>query len=473
MQQAEPRHTPGSTRPVHPRRRLLLVSYHYPPSEETGALRWQRLTAIAARYGWDVDAISLAASSATRSDQRRLDELPPGTGVFGVPRPTLMAERIQRLVLKLWHGMRPEVGKSDPAPTPRSRKSFLMRHEIRWVTGGPRTLLRAWGAWLTHAQDQAWSKAATSEGLQVGRRHPPDLVISCGPPHMAHMVGRQLAAAFDVPFVMDMRDPWSLVPSVPEDRAHPLWYVLATRAEARCISQAALIVMNTPGAAAAMEAKWPGAWIISVMNGWDEEEIPEAPWPRQFRVVYAGVIYIDRTPRPFFRAAARVVRTMGLTESDFEIRLIGDVRAHDGVDVRQMAAEEGVDRYVRIMPAAPRPMVLSEYAEAALLLSLPQDSELAVPSKVFEYMRFPAWILAQSGAQTATGMVLRDTAAFAIDPADIDSTTAALTAFVRDFHAGRRPEPLAAGGRYSREAEARKLFEALESLLGPRPAPGF
>ena len=213
-----------------------------------------------------------------------------------------------------------------------------------------------------------------------------------------------------------------------------------------------------------MQARWPSANVISVMNGWDEEEIPQAPWPRQFRVVYAGVIYLDRTPRPFFRAAAMVIRAMNLTEDDFQIRLIGYVQAHEGADVGQMAREEGVDRFVQILPAAPRREVLKEYAEAALLLSLPQDSELALPSKVFEYMRFPAWILAQSGPRSATGMVLQDAGAYVIEPMDIETTAAALAACVREFQAGRRPTPIAAGGRYSREAEAEKLFEALDTL---------
>ena len=119
---------------------------------------------------------------------------------------------------------------------------------------------------------------------------------------------------------------------------------------------------------------------------------------------------------------------------------------------------------MKILPHAPRSEILKEYAEAALLLSLPQDSALAVPSKVFEYMRFPSWILAQSGPTTAVGIALKDSAAFVIEPTDIESTAAALAACIREFRAGQRPEPAASDGRYSRASEARKLFEALDSL---------
>lgn len=457
--------------PDTPVRRLLLVSYHYPPSEATGALRWQQLTRIAAQYGWRVDAISLAPGELPRQDPRRLAQLPAETRLFGVAQPKLVAERLEHMLWRVWNALRPRPRPSTGAdrPVTAAEPATSPSQGFPWISGGPRTLLRAWNVWLSSTRERAWSQAACETGERIGRQDPPDLVISCGPPHFAaHLAGRRLAARFNVPYVMDLRDPWSLQPRLPDDLAHPLWFTMSRRAEAACVKAASLVVMNTRGAAAAMQARWPGKRVITAMNGWDEEEIPEAPWSAQFRVLYAGVIYLDRTPRPFFRAAAIVAREMNLTESDFEIRLIGDVQAHEGSDVRQMAREEGVDRFVRILPSAPRPEVLKEYAAAALLLSLPQDSELALPSKVFEYMRFPAWILAQSGPKSATGSLLLEAGAFAIEPGEIDATAAVLRTCVREFRAGHRPAPLAREGRYSRAAEAARLFEALDTLIPRR-----
>ena len=50
------------------------------------------------------------------------------------------------------------------------------------------------------------------------------------------------------------------------------------------------------------EQAWPGRRVLSILNGWDEEPLPVRPWPSQFRIVFAGSIYLDRTPRPFFRS---------------------------------------------------------------------------------------------------------------------------------------------------------------------------
>jgi hypothetical protein len=237
------------------------------------------------------------------------------------------------------------------------------------------------------------------------------------------------------------------------------------------MAEASLVVMNTPKAAAAMATKWPGAEVISVMNGWDDEPIPKSPWPSQFRVVYAGSIYIDRSPQPLFRAVAEAVQRLGATPADFQVRLIGSVGMFGTTSVMELAREEGVAEYVQVLPAMPRNDVLQQYSEAAILLSLPQDTQLAIPSKVFEHIRQPAWVLAQSARDSATGDVLNGTSAFVVEPHDSEAITEILVRCYGEFRAGRRPEPIAVEGRFSRASEGARLFEAFEALVAGKGKP--
>jgi hypothetical protein len=264
---------------------------------------------------------------------------------------------------------------------------------------------------------------------------------------------------------MDMRDTWTVETRLHEDMASPLWFWAAERDEARCVSRADLVVMNTPLAAQAMEAKWPGRKMIAVMNGWDQEPLIEEAWPDQFRIVYAGSIYIDRTPMPSFRAAADVIRQLRLSPAEFEIRLIGSVDEFAGQSVAQLAEQAGIQHYVRLLPAMPRTEVLREYAQAAVLLSLPQGLRYAIPSKVFEYLRLPAWVMVQADAGSASAHLLRGSKALVVDPLDVGRMTELLLQCYREFKSGHRPEPLARDGRWSRAGEGAKLFEALESLV--------
>src|SRR4029450_9367350 len=63
-------------------RRLLLLSYHFPPGQSVGALRWQQLSFHAAEHGWGLDVITLHPSSVSDPDMRRAARLTPGTRVY-------------------------------------------------------------------------------------------------------------------------------------------------------------------------------------------------------------------------------------------------------------------------------------------------------------------------------------------------------------------------------------------------------
>ncbi len=87
-------------------RRLLLISFHFPPGEAAGALRWQKLSYFAGERGWALDVISLHPSGLGKIDNTRLAELPPGTRVYGVPMPKLLLERIEGLLWRCYRWFR-------------------------------------------------------------------------------------------------------------------------------------------------------------------------------------------------------------------------------------------------------------------------------------------------------------------------------------------------------------------------------
>ncbi len=434
-------------------------------------MRWQRMSALADDCGWDVEVLTLDPAQVERRDPRRLEELPRSLRVHHVARRLPFLDRAENAVWGAWRRLRPARsvpvagGPTVPGvPAAASAPGSFGRDEIRWTLGGRRALLRAWAAWRAYAKERAWALDAVEAGLRAAQERRPDAVLSCGPPHLVHEAGRRLAEVLGLPFVIDMRDPWSLQQRLQEDMATPLWFRLAERAERRCVRRAQLVVMNTPKAAERMQRAYPAATVISAMNGWDPEAVPEAPWPAQFRIVFAGAIYLDRSPQPLFRALARAVRRLGLAPADLEVRLIGLADESARAPVAAMAAAEGVGDFVRLLPPAPRREVLREYAEAAVLLSLPQDSDMAIPSKVFEYAQYPAWTLAQAERDSATGMALEGTGAYTIPPEDVDSTAAMLVECYEAFRAGRRPAPIARSGRLGRRGEAAKVFAALDRL---------
>lgn len=456
-----------ATAPRRATRRLLLVSYHFPPDTAVGGLRWQKLARYAAERGWGLDVMTLDPADLSNRDVERLEDLPGGVRVYGVRAARLRiesaADRVWSAIRKLGH--RPVAGVDDGRRESRPRVA---------ATAGalePREMVRAYFAWLDYARGRLWARRAAFRARSVFQAQIHRAIITSGPPHMAHEAGRRLSRATGLPFVVDLRDPWRLVQRLPESIASPLWYVLAAYYERRAVRQAALIVANTEPHERALRALYPQAAdrIITVPNGCDDDPLPEAEragpsGPRRFVVAYAGTIYLDRNPRPLLRAAARVVAAQQLSPDEFGIELMGEVERFDGVSVMQIAREEGIEAYVRLHPHGTRRDALHFLSQAQLLVILPQDSDLAIPAKMFDYMRCDAWVLALARRDCAVELLLRGSTADVVAPDDVHQIADRLGARVAQHRCGVRPERLSRDPRYGRRAMADRLFDAIDAL---------
>jgi hypothetical protein len=221
-----------------------------------------------------------------------------------------------------------------------------------------------------------------------------------------------------------------------------------------------------------MRERYPAAAdrIIAVLNGCDGAPMPSAPRDR-FVIAYAGTIYLDRDPRLLFRATARVAAELGLGPGEIGIEMMGDVASFDGHSVGTLAEAEGAGSLVRVYPRGRREEALAFLGGASLLVSLPQDSHLAIPSKVYEYMQFSAWLLALADERSATARLLHDSGADVIRPGDEDGMARVIRSHYLEHRSGVRPKPLASNPRFSRGRQAERFVAALEARLGAGTPP--
>jgi len=459
-------------------RRALLLTYHFPPGQAAGALRWQKFVELGGRHGWAFDVLTLDAADLESPDPRRLEALPPGTRVFGVPDPPRFVERLEHaswLGVQRLRASRPRLGSDSGRAAPdapsatappagSSRPGSLAREEVRFQPLVPRSLWRAYQAWVELGRGAAWARRAAALGRDLMLEAEYAVVISSGPPEMAHLGGARLARRAGVPHVIDFRDPWSLRERLPEHLASPIWYASARRHERRLGARAARIIMNTESAREAMQAAHPDRAdrIVAIPNGCDDDPLPEAERDARFVVAYAGAIYLDRSPAILFRAAAQLIREHRLSPSDFGIEFMGYIDPL--LAIEEVARDAGIRSHVRIHPPGTRSEAAAFLARASMLLNLPQDSRMAIPSKIFEYMRFPAFLLALEEPGSATERLLRDTDADVAVPQDQAGIARILHTRYASWIHGLRPTPIADDPRFGRSARARELFSLLDRV---------
>lgn len=451
-------------------RRILLLSYHFVPSSAAGTLRWQKFATLFAGQGWGLDVIALDPSQLKGAEPERFEELPEGLRAYGVREEKILIERLIDGGWKALKRLPPRRPQAAPPTAPVGALAVpavaatLTREELSWNLFHRTGWRRAYYAWVRFAHDRAWARRMADLGSRLVQPGVHQFVISCGPPQLVHEAGRAVSETTGLPLIVDMRDPWTLQRRLQEYLASPMYFALAKRAEQRIVDRASLVVMNTPPAADGMAEAYPGKRVLSILNGYDEEPLPPIPARTRFVIAFAGSIYLDRDPRLVFRAAARVVRELGLTAAQFGFEFIGSAGGYGGKSLEQIATDEGIEGFVRTGRSRPRAEAMAFMAQASMLLSLPQDSTLAIPSKIYEYMRFPAWMLALTESGSATDRVLAGTGVDVVRPDDVDGMAAVLRRRYQAFIAGERPSPIARDPRLSRRHQAELLLEALAGI---------
>jgi len=448
------------------RQRLILITYAYPPDLAVGALRWQKFTQYGSEAGWGFDVITLHADQLKARDEFGLSELPPDTNIIGVRHESGGLNRAHRAALEMRARARHLFSSTDAgvrADAPRAGESVAPE------VGAIQSLKASYAALHEYDHYARWARAAVAAARRILDPRVHRGIVTSGPPHMAHEAGRRVARASGLPLIVDFRDLWSGVQRL--DSVGPLWYRFAEFYERRVIDRARLVVTTTEPAAEWLRREYPARAdrVIAVLNGFDDEPaLPASPPTHRFVIAFSGSIYLDRSPVELFAAAARVVRDLGLEPSDFGVEFMGGVSHYNGTPVMDLARAAGVEQFVQLYPARPRDEVYKFLASAAVLVSLPQDSHRAIPAKIFEYMRFPAWLLILAEADSATAGVFAGTTADVVSQHDVDGIVSILRERYLAFRAGARPEPVAGQGPFSRREQASRLFSAIDDVIAGR-----
>ncbi len=273
----------------------------------------------------------------------------------------------------------------------------------------------------------------------VLREFAPEVVLTSGPPHSVHMLGRWAKRRKEIVWAADFRDPWIV----------GNWYgppasVLARRRERSLVAAADLVVANAPQARQAYCEHYP-EWrskFVSITNGFDAErlaaqglsgqQLPGQQMPgkqlrsgRPIRLLHAGEIYAGRDPRSLLDALAGMPKQADRVEIEFvgrsEIDLVEEARQRDlgeRVCCRGQVPASEVKRSI-------------DEADVLVLMDTP-GRRIGVPAKLYEYIGSGRPVLALAERDSDTAWALRESGirhAIA-PPQNVEAISAALAKVV-------------------------------------------
>ncbi|MFL5618385.1 MAG: hypothetical protein ACJ79A_08335 [Gemmatimonadaceae bacterium] len=437
-------------------RRILLLTTTYPPRTEVGAARWEGFTPYLARAGWGLDAVIEPSPETEQADWSRLARLPADVRVVEIAPGN-----------PWWH----EAIKRAQAPfKPRRSARPEVVHEVDAYVGGggaarPRLRDVVSAAVHTSRARKGVADLAHAADAVLDARH--RIVVSSGPPHYVHVAASRVAVRHSLPHVVDLRDPWGHTESIGL-AARLLPDRQLRRHERRTLERAALIITNTAAAERALAERFPQLRdrIRCIPNGSDVE--PESAEsrarPTRFQIAHSGSLYLDRDPRPFFRAVGRVRDRLVLGPDDLRVVFMGPQARVAGRLLTEHAADAGLEGLFEERPPGTRDEARQLLRESSMAVAFQGETRTQVPAKVFEYVAFPVWLLALVGAESATAELLANSDAIVLDIDDEAGIERAIERCVQRFRAGESAKPVGWDGRFSRARQAKRLIAELQQL---------
>lgn len=419
-------------------RRVLLVSYFFPPLGGGGMLRALKLAKYLPAAGWEPEVLTADDPRYHLRDEAALGEV--DCPVHRAPaRRYPSAARLLR------------VGGGSTV--------------VKAAGSGWRGGLRTYLARLGNLPDQQvrWSRAARSLGLKLARQGRYSVVWTTSPPVSAHLVGLTLKRELGLKWVADLRDSWTLGPFF--DPATPFHRLLHRRLERIVVESADALVCATPRMGELYRRFYPDSAekITVITNGYDEADfigldgLPSHPGTV---VGHAGTFYGARRPDAFLAA----LETVADERPEAGLRFLE-------IGTSGLEAEDALGRFARRRPELitrrgnlPHRRTLEELACCRLLLVVVGNqpgAQTVLTGKLFEYLRLGRPILACCPSGDAADLVRSLGAGPTADPDDAGRIAGALRLLLDD-----PPEPPDRGRveAYERSrlaAETAALFEGL------------
>lgn len=434
----------GSTNAIAPQyrqdgmRRLLVVSYYYPPMGLSGVIRTAKFTRYLPRHGWHPTVLTV------------------GDVGYYVHDESLLREVVDA-------GVRIERTKTfDPLYIMRRRKRVKMP-----TTASRRFAIGATHTFLQPDNKIGWKRHAVRRGLELAEETRFDAIYATAPPFTSFLIGRELQDALGIPLVIDYRDPW--LDNQDYFFATPLHRSYAAGLEENVLKNADGIVVVNRRIKEGLIARYPflsHETVHILTSGYDANDFGEArrhPMARseRMRFTFSGVADAHQTPELFLRALSRLFAAKPALRGEIEACFVGTM--HDRF--RKMATRLGVSSAI-VAPGYVEHLEAVRWLLASDVLWLTTRSPAITPGKIHEYVGTGKPILSISPEGVMDRVIDEYGAGICVRPDDEEGLVTAIESLYEAWRLGSLPAGDAEmAERYEQQAVTEQLARILAYSL--------
>lgn len=405
-------------------KQILIIAYYFPPSGGSGVQRVLKFAKYLPENGWQPTILTVDPAYAAYPDydESLVEEVPKDIRVVRTRSwdPYSFYAKLQ--------GRR----KQDLIGT-----GFVREPANKGQISRLAMWLRA-NLFLPDAR-VGWVPFATFAAGRLIRKERYHALLTSGPPHSVHLVGRRLHRRFGIPWVVDMRDPWTDLWSnlvMPQTRL-ARW--LDATFERSVLKEADTVVSVSDGVGEGLQTKAPIKRYETITNGFDSADIPTATWIRRnddiFTLTYVGTLYNPQHVPALVQALATVVRNRKI-----RVQFVGRV---DEAVVRAYR-EAGLGEILQVVPYVPHVEAIGYMRTANILMVIIPKvaySRGIAPAKMYEYLALGKPILCIGPTDGDPATILSKTrGGVVIDYDDVDGIQDFITMHADGVSRGEAPE---------------------------------
>ncbi|MFC2175958.1 glycosyltransferase family 4 protein [Bacteroidota bacterium] len=369
-------------------RKVLIITYYWPPSGGAGVQRWLKFAKYLPEFGYDVHVLTVKPDRATypQTDNSLLEQVPKNITVHCTDATDSYA------IYSLFGKGAPSGGFANDDV---SGLKGLIKKIARFIRGNV----------FIPDPRKGWNRFAVSKALELIDTLKIDTVVTTSPPHSTQLIGLELKSKRNIRWIADMRDPWTKIYYVSELMQTQWAKNKNIKLERQVLENADSVVTVSQSLANEFVGLVPSLKsknVAVIPNGFDEDDFQlKVPLDLQFTIGYMGTITEQYD-------ISALLKAIGSSNLEVGFRFIGDVQA----DLRKRVAE--VSKRCEFTGYLNHDKALEKAAASSiLLLVIPkvQDNKGILTGKLFEYLALKRPILGIGPLDGDAAKVLKETRA--------------------------------------------------------------
>lgn len=312
-----------------------------------------------------------------------------------------------------------------------------------------------------------WYPFALKSAKEIFNSEKIDLIFSSSPPQTNHIIAQKIADKYNLPWIADIRDPWSDVFWSRKSKYKlPFLSKLDKWLESKTLAQAQVITTVTPQLMEKYKNDFGATSLI--YNGYDGDylssnNIEKNKSHSEFRITYSGSMSYNQRTEIFFRLLKKL-KDNGETKG-LKVRFIGGFPSF----LQKIIQSNDLSEICFTEDALPMDKLFSELqsSDLQLVFGVPGAEYGIIPSKIFDYMAVKKPILGINLDKDASQLIERTGLGFNFD----DSSEDDLFNFLKRAISGKLPlneanhEFIAS---FSRKVQTQQLAQIFDDVWSRR-----